>query len=354
MTNATQASSAFSQISIAKTFNVLVKPTAMMFRFNQEVSPYIPAVNDSYVFRTTSLLELLSYLKQPDGDAFYIYGPTGSGKTSLLLETAGRLNWPVQSLTCNGRMEATDLIGQYVLRAPAPGADPVMAWQYGPLATAMKLGHILLLNEVDMMPPEELAALNDVLEGKPLVIGTNGGEIIKPHPMFRIVVTANTVGAGDESQAYQGALQQNIASMDRYRLLKVGYPTPAVEFKILKAMFPKAPDAYLNPMIQYANGVRDMFMSGQLSVTFSTRTLLRWTRLSNRFRSSVNPDQKENGIGYALEMSLLRRVDDKPEQREAMLRLARDVFGQDAWVDGDVAEPEDMASGAATAAQQAA
>tara|TARA_R110002051_G_scaffold318017_3_gene399826 strand:- start:1756 stop:2799 length:1044 start_codon:yes stop_codon:yes gene_type:complete len=330
---------AFSKVSIANTFAIPVDPTKMMFKFNDASSPYIPPASAEYVFRATAVTELISFLRKPDGDAFFITGPTGSGKTSLVLETAARLNWPVQSLTCNGRMEAADLIGMYVLRAPAPGADPITAWQYGPLPMAMKLGHILLLNEVDMMAPEELAALNDVLEGRPLVIGANGGEVVKPHPMFRVIVTGNSVGGGDESQAYQGVMKQNIASMDRYWFMNVGYAPEHVEQNILASASTKVPENIRNRMVTYANEVRGLFESRHLSITFSTRTLLRWCRLASRFRGSVDPNNNANSVGYALEMAFLRRLGDQPEQREALLRLARDVFGQDNWVDGEVAEP---------------
>jgi cobaltochelatase CobS len=91
---------------------------------------------------------------------------------------------------------------------------------FGPLAVAMREGHLLLINEVDLADPAELAGLNDVLEGRPLVITQNGGEIIKPHPMFRVVVTGNSTGSGDASGLYQGVMMQNLAAMDRYRFTK--------------------------------------------------------------------------------------------------------------------------------------
>jgi len=340
---------AFSKVSIASTFNVKVDPSKTMVMFNDTASPYIPPATAEYVFRATAITELLSFLRNPMGDALFITGPTGSGKTSLVLETAGRLNWPTQSLTCSGRMEAADLIGMYVLRAPKPGDEPVTAWQYGPLPMAMKLGHILLLNEVDMMAPEELSAFNDVLEGRPLVIGANGGEVIKPHPMFRVIVTGNSAGGGDESQAYQGVMKQSIAAMDRYRFMNVGYAPEHVEKDILASAGTKVPENLRERMVTYANEVRGLFEAGQLSITFSTRTLLRWCRLASRFRGSVDPSNKANSVGYALEMAFLRRVGDKPEQREALLRLARDVFGQDNWVDGEVAEPGEMQQATPTA-----
>ncbi len=48
-----------------------------------------------------------------------------------------------------------------------------MQFVYGALATAMREGHVLLINEIDLMNPAELSGLNDVLEGRPLVISAN-------------------------------------------------------------------------------------------------------------------------------------------------------------------------------------
>ncbi|MFW8217024.1 AAA family ATPase, partial [Klebsiella pneumoniae] len=131
---------------------------------------------------------------------------------------------------------------------------------YGPLAVAMREGHLLLINEVDLADPAELAGLNDVLEGRPLVIAQNGGEIIKPHPMFRVVVTGNSTGSGDASGLYQGGMMQNLAAMDRYRFTKVGYADEEAELSILGRVTPKLPENVRKGMVRIANQVRKLFL----------------------------------------------------------------------------------------------
>ena len=78
-----------------------------------------------------------------------------------------------------------------------------MSYEYGPLALAMRYGGICLVNELDMASPEVAAGLHGILDGSPLCIPENGGELIIPHPMFRFVATANTNGAGDDTGLYQ-------------------------------------------------------------------------------------------------------------------------------------------------------
>ena len=46
-----------------------------------------------------------------------------------------------------------------------------------------------MINEVDLFSPEVAVGLNGVLEGAPLCLPENGGEVIHPHEMFRIACT---------------------------------------------------------------------------------------------------------------------------------------------------------------------
>lgn len=288
-------------------------------------NPFIPSKDKDYVFRKNFLREVLAFLKSPGGDALFVAGPTGAGKTSGVCEIAARLNWPVQQLTAHGKMEFADLVGHHALVSPAPGQPPVMQFMYGALCRAMREGHILLINEVDMLDPSELSGLNDVLDGRPLVISHNGGEIIKPHSMFRVIATGNSTGAGDESGLYQGVLMQNIAAMDRYRFTRVDYMSADEEKALLGRVVPSLPPVIREGVVRVANEVRKLFVGddnngGMLSLTMSTRTLVRWAKLSMAFRRAPN------ALAYALEQALLARA--KPEERVAILRVAKDVFGQ--------------------------
>lgn len=293
---------------------------------NNDDDPFIPAASANYMFRKDHVRDLVAFLSMPMGDALYITGPTGSGKTSLVTEGAARLRWPVQQITMGARTEAADLIGHYVLMSDGPGQEPQMRFQYGPLATAMKEGQILLLNEVDLADPGELAALNDVLEGRPLVIASNGGEIIKPHPMFRVIVTGNSTGNGDSTGLYQGVMMQNLAAMDRYRFLEVGYSDAPTEEKLLKQQLPSMPDVLISRYVKVANEIRSAFIGqddgGSLAVTMSTRTLLRWAKLTALYKGAPNAAE------HALKQALLIR--SAPEEAVAILRIAKDVFGP-AW-----------------------
>ena len=287
---------------------------------------YTPRIDRDYLFHESMREIVVWLLSTPEerADPLYIFGPTGSGKTSLVRQLAARLNYPVFEVTAHGRLEFPDLAGHLSVQ------NASMTFQYGPLALAMRYGGIFLLNEMDLLDPATATGLNGVLDGGPLCIPENGGEIIHPHPMFRFVATANTNGASDDSGLYQGTLRQNIALMDRFWLCEVGYPTPNTEESLLERMAPDIPHELRKSMVSFANEIRRLFTGegdtqkyGEtIEVTFSTRTLIRWAMLTIRFqplsRQGIQP------IRYALDRALGYRA--SRETRAMLHELAQRMF----------------------------
>ena len=93
------------RFDVAQTFGVQARPGLEVLGFADETHPQIP-VRRPYVFRNAILRDILAFLHEAGGDGMFLAGPTGSGKTSLIAQVAARLSWPVQSVTCHGRMEA--------------------------------------------------------------------------------------------------------------------------------------------------------------------------------------------------------------------------------------------------------
>lgn len=262
--------------------------------FSDTKNPRIPQKDPNYVFSRDLLQDLLTFLMYPQGTALWLTGPTGCGKTSAIMQVAARLNWPVVDLTLNNRFEFTDLKGQWGLTQNEGQSQPTMKFIYNALPMAMRNGWILVLNEVDLASPGELSALNDVIEGRNLLVAENKGEAIKPHPMFRLVVTGNSNGSGDVSGMYQGVQQQNVAAMDRYRMLKVTYPSCEIEADILKRVAPSIPATIRKRMCKFAQEMRKAFSGANnkmpaISVPFSTRCLVNWANVLQFYQSARVP-----------------------------------------------------------------
>ncbi len=318
MTTTTTRDQAF---GIAKTFGLNEVPQALLTTgFADEQHSHIPMRDDGYVFRREVLRDMLAFLDRPRGDGLFLAGHYGSGKTSLPLQVACRLNWPVLSADGSEEFNVEDLLGRPDLQNGSG------TFQYGALALAMKHGFVFIFNEIDSVPPGRLTAVHDVLEGRPLVLQANGGEVIKPHPNFRFIATGNSLGSGDTTGLYQGVNVLNIAFMDRFRLVNVSYPDAAIEMAILEKRTPEIPESIREKMIKVANEVRRLFVGGSgmdstLTITMSTRALCRWADLTVDYRNADNP------LEYALRLSLTDKAE--PEQKEAIEELARSVFGND-------------------------
>jgi len=306
------------------------KPSGRMVKGFAEPSLHTPAIDPDYLFHD-AMREVVVWFLDPT-EPLYVFGPTGSGKSSLIRQLAARLNFPLHEVTAHGRLEFDDLVGHLSLQ------DGSMSFQYGPLALAMRDGGIFLLDEMDLLDPATAVGLNGILDGVPLCLPMNGGEVIAPHPMFRFVATANTNGGADDSGLYQGTLRQNLAVMDRFRLCEVPYPAPETERRILEQSAPDLPEGIRATMVDYANHVRRLFVGEEdsttadaptgagIEVTFSTRTLIRWADLTLRFqplaRQGISP------VDYALDRALAYRAGRTT--RALLHELAQRMFGSEA------------------------
>jgi cobaltochelatase CobS len=282
---------------------------------------YTPTPSPDYIFHETSRDIIVWFLER--SDPLYVFGPTGSGKTSLIKELAARLNYPVFEVTGHGRLEFADLVGHLAVQ------NGNMEYAYGPLTLAMRHGGLFLLNEIDLVSPDVAAGCNGILDGQPLCLAENSGELITPHPLFRFVATANTNGSFDETGLYQGTLQQNLAFMDRFWLCEVGYPDSQAELALLEGRAAILPEDVRTRMVNFANEVRRLFVgeaAGEITktieVTFSTRTLLRWADLTVRFQPLVN--QGIQPVTYALDRALGYRA--SRETRALLHELAQRIF----------------------------
>ena len=276
------------------------KPSGTTILGYDTPSIYTPAIDSNYLFHDSSR-DIIVWFLMPKTDPLYICGPTSSGKSSLIRQIAARLNYPVFEATGHDRLEFPELVGHLSVK------DGNMEFQDGPLTLAMKQGGIFLFNEADLCSPATLAGLNTILDGSPLCIAENGGELVIPDPMFRFVVTANSNGGSDDTGLYQGVMRQNIAFMDRFIVVEMNYPKPDVETDLLSRKFPSLPETIRSKMVDFANDVRRNFMGSStahdaLEVTLSTRTLMRWAELTIAFQPLAK--QGISPVLYAFDRAL--------------------------------------------------
>lgn len=312
---------------VGKTFDLAGVPDSVVTTgYEPHEHPNMPRATAGYVFRRELLREVLNFLRNSAGDGLMLSGPTGSGKTSCVTEILSRLHWPCQQITAHARLELSDLIGQFKLVSAGPGQAPEMTFVYGVLPLAMKHGHVLLINEGDIADPSEMSGLNDIIEGRPLLIPETG-EVIFPTGMFRLVITGNSKGNGDATGLHAGIQSQNLAFMDRFRMSWVGYLDPEEERKLLEVAQPNMPEKIRAMLVEVANAVRAQYLGesgtgtdGTLAITLSTRALLRWAKQAMDYREHPTP------LKYALGIALTRKAD--PDDALAIEKIAEGILGE--------------------------
>ncbi len=187
----------------------------------------------------------------------------------------------------------SDFVGQHKAK------NGEVYFQYGILPTVMREGQILCIEELDAATPEILFILQAVLEdGGHLTLADNGGELITPHPDFRLVATANTLGLGDESSLYSGTNVLNASHLDRWTTVyQVNYLSEDEEAAVIKSKATELNNALVLGLVKLANAVRKAVDEEQLYTTFSTRRLLALARKT-----------KSLGLDKALEVTVLNKL----------------------------------------------
>lgn len=253
-------------------------PAPSAFSFDVPVYDYgdkkhadVPEIDPDYEFDMKVLGPLLWGLV--NNKPVYIQGHTGTGKTSIVHQVAARLGWPIVRVNMDSEMSRMDFIGRDVLTQE--NGTTVSKFVEGILPQAMQQGCILEADEVDFGRSDIMYAFQSVLEnGGSLRITEDGGRVIQPHEMFRIVATANTKGQGDETGCYQGARVQSQAFLDRFQVwVTQEYLLPEKEQKIIKKKVPAIGEKPLTQLIRVAGEIRKAFMQGEVLTTVSPRGL---------------------------------------------------------------------------------
>lgn len=244
---------------------------------------YVPAHDTSYIFGDVEMENWEDIaVGIEDNEPVYIGGPTGCGKTMGVMQMAAALNQPVRRIQLNRDFKVGEFVGRGTLVTDDEG-NTITGWKDGVLAEAMRNGWWLLLDEIDQAHPDVLMKLQAVLEGSPLVLTENFGEVVRPHESFRMIATANTFGRGDEAGLYVGAKIMNEATMDRFGVvIKAEYPKMETEVKIINCRT-GLQKKEAGKMVKVAHKVRESLEKEECCCTFSTRRLVAWAHKTMRY-----------------------------------------------------------------------
>ena len=234
------------------------------------VHPDVPSIDPNYEYDVKALFRVLQGIV--DSNNTYLFGHTGTGKSTLVEQVCARLNFPLVRVNFDSEISRMDLVGRDTL--VTEDGQTVSKFVDGVLPDALSRPCLLLCDEVDFIRPDVMYVFQRVLEGNGLLISEDGGRKVIANPWFRLIATANTCGQGDESGMYQGARPQSMATLDRFEnWVSVDYMQPEKEKEWLKKSHPMLGDSASDRLIDYAQEHRQAFIGGKIMQPLSPRGL---------------------------------------------------------------------------------
>ena len=198
-------------------------------------------------------------------------GPTGAGKTKLAETISAFFKQPIQSINCSVDLDAEALLGfkTIVLKDGLNSIEFVE----GPVIEAMKKGHILYIDEINMAKSETLPILHSVLDYRRMLTNPFTGEVIYAHPDFSVISAIN--------EGYIGTTPMNEALKNRFVSFTIPYITGDLLKSLWSDLFPNAPSELHFLMLNLAEDLMEQVKQGLLSEeAASIRSLLYATELA--------------------------------------------------------------------------
>ena len=226
-----------------------------------------------------------------------IQGPTSAGKTSMIEYLAKLTGNKFIRVNNHEHTDLQEYIGSY-----ATNNDGALVFQEGVLVEALRQGHWIVLDELNLAPTDVLEALNRLLDDNRELYLAEKQEVILPHPNFMLFATQNPAGQ------YGGRKQLSRAFRNRFLELHV---TDIPEDELITIIEKRCliPPSYAKKLVSVFKRVtmtRDATKIFEGKLSFITlRDLFRWAM------------RKANGYeelalhGYMLIAERIRKESDK-------------------------------------------
>ncbi|MDP6057741.1 MAG: AAA family ATPase, partial [Pirellulaceae bacterium] len=214
-------------------------------------------------------------------------GPTGCGKTTMAKTFCYLANEPFVELNFSGDTTLADFFKRTEVEVNEDGQSTVGA--LGPAAEAMLVGKKLIVNEINMLPPDLLGVITQAMDtGRVVLSGLDTGNVeVELHENFGIIATANP--------NYVGTMEIGRALQRRFGLglgnVPMTFLPPEEEAEALKFEFERqrifaklglrANPTICERMVALADTFRNHDeIGGQMRDRVSTRTLVHWLTLA--------------------------------------------------------------------------
>ena len=226
-----------------------------------------------------------------------LQGPTSAGKTSMI-EYLAKLSGN-RFVRINNH-EHTDL--QEYLGSYASGDDGKLRFREGVLVSALREGHWLVLDELNLAPSDVLEALNRLLDDNRELLIPETQEVIRPHANFMLFATQNPAGL------YGG--RKRLSRAFRNRFLEIHFSEiPENELEIILRERAQIAPSYCSQIVAV---YKKLSLQRQSSRLFEQRNSFATLRDLFRWASRTMDDRQQ--LAQQGFMLLAERVRDSAER----------------------------------------
>ncbi|KRZ44564.1 Midasin [Trichinella pseudospiralis] len=248
-------------------------------------------VDASYVLTDTvkrnleDLCRVVSSRKFP----ILLQGETSVGKTSLINYLANYTGNVCTRINNHQNTDIQEYVGSYVNHTSGQ-----LVFVEGPLVKAMRNGHWIILDELNLADSDVLESLNRVLDDNRELFIMETQEVVKAHPNFQIFATQNPPGL------YGGRKSLSRAFRNRFVQMNFG-ELPYNEIETILRMRCSLPLSYASKMVAVMRELQahrsscSMFAGREGYITL--RDLFRW---GDRFKN-VSAQQHDDFVQYLAE-----------------------------------------------------
>ncbi|WP_110111990.1 MoxR family ATPase [Bacillus sp. CGMCC 1.16541] len=189
------------------------------------------------------------------GKNVLLKGPTGSGKTKLAETLSSIFSQPMHSVNCSVDLDAEALLGFKTI-SEREGKTSIEFIE-GPVVQAMKKGHLLYIDEINMAKPETLPILNGVLDYRKMITNPFTGEVIKGKETFGVIAAIN--------EGYVGTVPLNEALKNRFVVIDVPYIQGSSLKQVLVSQSALKDEKLLDKFVTLSSDLITQVRSGHVS-----------------------------------------------------------------------------------------
>lgn len=239
------------------------------------------------------------------GKNVLLKGPTGAGKTKLAETLSSFFSQPMHSINCSVDLDAEALLGYKTI--VNSGNQTAIEFVEGPVIQAMKKGHFLYIDEINMAKPETLPILNGVLDYRRRITNPFTQEVVAAKEGFGVIAAIN--------EGYVGTVPLNEALKNRFVVIDVPYVQNEKLKQVLTEQSSLKDEKLIEKFLTLSSDIITQVKIGKVSEeAASIRALIDACDLSVYL-----PPLR------AIERAIAAKLDDELEKR-AIMNIAETVF----------------------------